>query len=55
MPIWGKQLPEASSDARQFAGNNAALVSAHIAAGFTREEAIHIVTTILTAQINKEQ
>lgn len=55
MPIWGKQLPEASSDARQFAGNNAALVSAHIEAGFTREEAINIVTNILTAQIYKEQ
>jgi len=54
MPIWGKQLPEASSDARQFAGNNAAFVSAHIDAGFTREEAVHIVTTILTAQIIKE-
>lgn len=53
MPIWGKQLPEAGSDARQFAGNNAALVSAHIAAGFTREEAIHIVTTILAAQIKE--
>ena len=54
MPIWGKQLPEASSEIRQLAGNNASLVSAHIEAGFTREEAIHIVTNILTAQINKE-
>lgn len=53
MPIWGKQLPEASGDARQFAGNNASLVSAHIDAGFTREEAIHIVTTILTAHIKE--
>ena len=55
MPIWGKQLPEASSQIRQIAGNNASLVSAHIDAGFTREEAIQIVTTILTAQINKEK
>lgn len=54
MPIWGKQLPEAGSNARQFAGNNAALVSAHIDAGFTREEAIQIVTTIVTAHIKKE-
>lgn len=53
MPIWGKQLPEASSDARQFAGNNASMVSAHIEAGFTREEAIHIVTSILAAQIKE--
>jgi len=53
MPIWGKQLPEASSDARQFAGNNAALASAHIDAGFTREEAIYIVTTILAAQVKE--
>lgn len=55
MPIWGKQLPEASSQIRQIAGNNASLVSAHIDAGFTREEAIQILTTFLTAQINKEQ
>jgi len=53
MPIWGKQLPEASSDARQFAGNNASMVTAHIEAGFTREEAIHIVTSILAAQIKE--
>ena len=55
MPIWGKQLPEARSQIRQLAGNNASLVSAHIEAGFTRQEAIHIVTNILTAQINKEK
>ena len=53
MPIWGKQLPEDSSQIREFAGNNASLVSAHIEAGFTREEAIHIVTTILAAQIKE--
>lgn len=53
MPIWGKQLPEASSQIREFAGNNASLVSAHIDAGFTREEAIYIVTTILAAQVKE--
>lgn len=55
MPIWGKQLPEASSEIRQLAGNNASLVSAYIDAGFTREEAIHIVTSILVAHITKEK
>ena len=54
MPIWGKQLPEADADTRQMAGHMASMVSAYIDAGFTREEAIHIVTTILTAQIIKE-
>jgi len=29
------------------------MVSAHIEAGFTREEAIHIVTSILAAQIKE--
>lgn len=53
MPVWGKQLPEASSETREFAGNNASMVSAHIEAGFTREEAIHIVTSILAAQIKE--
>lgn len=53
MPVWGKQLPEASSVNREFAGNNASMVTAHIEAGFTREEAIHIVTSILAAQIKE--
>lgn len=55
MPIWGKQLPEANADLRQGAGNMASMVSAYIDAGFTREEAIHIVTTIVVTQINKEK
>ena len=55
MPIWGKQLPEADADTRQLAGNMASMVSAYIDAGFTREEAIQLTTTILVAHINKEQ
>lgn len=55
MPIWGKQLPEANAETREGAGAAASMVSAYIEAGFTRKEAIHIVTTILTAHINKEQ
>lgn len=55
MPIWGKQLPEANAELRQGAGNMASLVSAYIDAGFSREEAIQIVTTIVTAHIKKEQ
>ena len=55
MPIWGKQLPEADSDTRQMAGNMASMVSAYIDAGFTREEAIQIVTTISIAYLKKEQ
>lgn len=55
MPIWGRQLPEANADIRQGAGNMASMVSAYIDAGFTREEAIQIVTTIVTAYIKKEQ
>lgn len=55
MPIWGKQLPEADSDTRQMAGHMASMVSAYINAGFTREEAIHIVTTLVVTHINKEQ
>lgn len=55
MPIWGKQLPEADSDTRQAAGQMASMVSAYIDAGFTREEAIQIVTTISIAYTNKEK
>ena len=55
MPIWGKQLPEANAETREGAGAFATQVSAYIEAGFTREEAIHIVTSILVAHINKEQ
>ena len=55
MPIWGKQLPEADSDTRQMAGQMASMVSAYIAAGFTREEAIHIVTNLAIAYTKKEQ
>lgn len=55
MPIWGNQLPEANAETREGAGAAASMVSAYIEAGFTREEAIHIVTTVLVAQINKEQ
>ncbi|WP_295806226.1 hypothetical protein [uncultured Corynebacterium sp.] len=55
MPIWGKQLPEADSDTRQMAGNMASMVSAYIDAGFTREEAIQIVTNLAIGYIKKEQ
>ena len=55
MPIWGKQLPEANAETREGAGHMAALVSAYIDAGFTREEAIHIVTELFKAHITKEQ
>ncbi|WP_394286691.1 hypothetical protein [Corynebacterium kefirresidentii] len=55
MPIWGNQLPEANAETREGAGAAASMASAYIEAGFTREEAIHIVTTVLVAQINKEQ
>ena len=37
------------------AGNMASMVSAYIDAGFTREEAIQIVTTISIAYLKKEQ
>lgn len=55
MPIWGKQLPEADSDTRQMAGHMASMVSAYIESGFTREEAIHIVTELFKAHITKEK
>ena len=55
MPIWGKQLPEADSDTRQMAGHMASMVSAYIDAGFTREEAIQIITELFIAHITKEQ
>lgn len=55
MPIWGKQLPEANAEVREGAGAAAALVSAYIDAGFTREEAIQILLTLFAENIKKEQ